>query len=194
MARAVVRSGGVSAALVAATLLAPQPASADVFDAVAAGAYAHSLNNSPGGRQAGTTEAEMEVDTERPPVFRATGSPRVAVTAAANGVGEANFTRADLVWDHRLWRQLSETLQLGLDANDGATRAPVGRAGSWVGQHRLELGSQVFIRKADGLNWGLNDRWELGPMYAHNPNGEVLSKGPNESSNAFGVRLGYRLK
>jgi lipid A 3-O-deacylase len=181
-------------ALVAACAALPfgATAAAQVVDEVAIGAYAHSINNPWGTKEAGTQEIEVEIDTARPALLRAIGAPRIALTAAFNTDGKTKFGGAALAWDRRLWRRLSGTVQFGLDLNDGDVRAPPGPAGDAERRDRLQLGSRVLFREAAALNWRLTSHWNVGLQYIHNSNGEILGNGPNQSLNELGIRLGYR--
>jgi hypothetical protein len=171
---------------------AARRASAEAIDAIWLGGYAHSFNNAPGRKEAGTGEVEAEADTPQIHALRALGAPRLALTVAINTGGKTDFGGAALVWERRLIGRLSGSVQFGLNLNDGETRAPPGPAGDDLRRTRLQLGSKVLFREAAGLNWRLDRRFSLGVQYIHNSNGEILAHGANESINEIGFRLGVR--
>jgi hypothetical protein len=175
-----------------ALIVAATSTCAQILDEVWVGGYAHSVNNSPGEKEAGTQEVEVEADTVQPGFLRGIGAPRIAITMAFNTGGKTDFGGVALAWDHQLYRHLVGSLQFGLNGNDGDVRAPLGPSGDVLRRDRLQLGSNVLFREAAGLSWRFNRRWELGAQYIHESNGEILSSGPNESLNELGLRLGYR--
>jgi hypothetical protein len=181
-------------ATITVALAGPANVLAAIIDKVWVGDYDHSFNNPVGYRESGTQEIEVEADSAQFQALRVLGAPRIAVTMAFNSGGKTDFGGAALAWDHRLHGPLFWSLQFGLNGNDGYTRPSSGSADDALRRERLMLGSNVLFREAAGLNWRLKGRWEFGVQYIHESNGQILARGPNESLNELGFRLGYRLR
>jgi lipid A 3-O-deacylase len=183
----------VGAAVAAVLLLMlPVVASADVIDEVSVTGLAHDVSDIGHGKENGTEDIQLEVDTTRPQLLRFLGAPRINAFIALNTAGRTNSAGAGLVWDHRLFGPIYASADLGLAVNDGVTDAALGPAGVYDREHRLLLGSRVLFREALGLEWRLARHWAIGAEYVHQSNGQILSHGANESINDAGVKLAYR--
>jgi hypothetical protein len=188
------RAGALLAIAAAPLLALPLRASADVIDEVSVTGLAHDVNDIDHGKESGTADIQLEVDSTRPPILRIIGVPRVNAFVALNSAGRTNSAGAGLVWDHRLFGQLYGSLDLGLAVNDGVSNAPLGPTGAYDREHRLLLGSKVLFREALGLGWRLSRHWSIGAEYIHESNGQILGHGANESINDAGMKLAYRFR
>lgn len=56
----------------------------------------------------------------------------------------------------------------------------------------IEFGSRVLFRNAFALGYRATDNWAGELFYEHLSHGKILSSGPNEGLDAYGVRLAYR--
>lgn len=56
----------------------------------------------------------------------------------------------------------------------------------------IEFGSRVLFRNAFALGIRATDNWAGELFYEHLSHGKILSDGPNEGLDAYGVRLAYR--
>lgn len=56
----------------------------------------------------------------------------------------------------------------------------------------IEFGSRVLFRNAFALGIRATDEWAGELFYEHLSHGKILSSGPNEGLDAYGVRLAYR--
>ncbi|HEX4199434.1 MAG TPA: acyloxyacyl hydrolase [Caulobacteraceae bacterium] len=186
------RAGGLLAIAAVFSLALPLRASADVIDEVSVTGLAHDVNDINHGKENGTADIQLEVDSARPAILRIIGAPRVNAFVALNSAGRTNSAGAGLVWDHKLFGQLYGSLDLGLAANDGVSNARLGPAGAYDRQHRLLLGSKVLFREALGLEWRLARHWAIGAEYVHQSNGQILGHGANESINDAGLKVAYR--
>ncbi|WP_298916048.1 acyloxyacyl hydrolase [uncultured Algimonas sp.] len=56
----------------------------------------------------------------------------------------------------------------------------------------IEFGSRVLFRNAFTLGYRVSDAWAGELFYEHLSHGKILSSGPNEGLDAYGVRVAYR--
>jgi hypothetical protein len=179
-------------ACASAAVALPLAAKADIVDEVSAGGFAHDLSDLGHGKESGTADIQLEVDTTRPPILRILGAPRVNAFVSVNSGGRTDSGGAGLVWDHQLFDRLYGTLDLGLAANDGSLSAPLGPTGDFARAHRLQLGSHVLFREALGLELRLTRHWAIGGEFIHESTGQILAHGANEGINDAGLKLAYR--
>ncbi len=177
--------------VVATLALSPQ-SKADIVDEISVGGFAHDFNDIGHGKESGSADIQVEVDTTRPPILRLIGAPRVNVFAAVNTAGGVDSAGAGLVWDHRLFGQLYGFLDAGLAVNNGDLTAPLGPAGDHARANQLQLGSHVLFREALGLEWRFARHWAIAGEYIHQSNGQILAHGANEGINDLGLKLAYR--
>lgn len=59
-------------------------------------------------------------------------------------------------------------------------------------ENEIEFGSRVLFRNAFALGFRVTDQWASELFYEHLSHGKILSTGPNEGLDAYGVRLAYR--
>jgi len=175
-----------------AAVAPPLAAHAGVLDEVWVGGFAHDVSDLGKGRESGTGDAIMEIDTGRPDALRFLGAPRIGLTMGLNSSGLSNAGAVSLVWDHHLFSRFYGTLDLGMGLTDGVSRTPSGVAGVYDQRHRLLLGSKVLFREAGGIDWRLTDHWSIGGEFVHYSNGLILAKDHNQGINDAGLRLGYR--
>lgn len=169
----------------------PSAAKADIIDEISVGGFSHDISDIGHGKESGSADIQIEVDTTRPPLLRVLGAPRVNAFVALNSAGRTNSAGAGLVWDHRLFGRLYGSLDLGLAVNDGVTGAELGPAGDFNRQHRLLLGSRLLFREALGLEWRFSRRWAIGAEYVHQSTGQIVSHGANEGINDAGLKVAY---
>lgn len=180
--------------LATAAAMAPAAHAGGLLDEVWVGAAAHDYTDIGAGKESGTTDAWLEIDSGRPRLLRFMGAPRLNLTAAFNSRGESNAAAAGFVWDHRLAGRLYGSLDLGFGLTDGVTNPPPGPAGIPVARRRLLLGSKALFREAVGLDWRLTQGWAIGLEVTHMSNGSLLTSHYNEGINDLGLRLGYRFR
>jgi lipid A 3-O-deacylase len=176
----------------AAAIALPSKSKADVVDEVSVGGFAHDVMDLGHGKESGTADIQLEVDTTRPPILRILGAPRINAFVSINSGGGADNAGAGLVWDHQLFDRLYGRLDLGLAANDGSLTAPLGPSGDFARAHRLQLGSHLLFREALGLELRLTRHWALGGEFIHESTGQIVAHGANEGINDLGLKLAYR--
>jgi lipid A 3-O-deacylase len=172
---------------------APLAARAGVLDEVWVGGFAHDVSDIGHGKESGSEDVQLEVDSGAPSILRFLGAPRLNAALTLNSAGLTNFGAVGLTWSHRLFDRLSGSLDLGGGLTDGVTSPPPGPAGAYDRSHRLLLGSKALFREALGADWRLSDRWSIGAEFVHLSNGLILAHGYNEGVNDAGLRLGYKL-
>jgi lipid A 3-O-deacylase len=181
-------------ALLAAAALAlalPAAARADVIDEISVGGFSHDVSDVGRGKESGSADVQLEVDTTRPPLLRVLGAPRVNAFVAVNSAGHTDSGGAGLVWDHQLFDRLYGSIDLGLAVNDGVLSAPLGPAGDFNRAHRVLLGSHLLFREALALEWRVSRRWGIVGEYIHESTGQILARGANEGINDLGLKLAY---
>ncbi len=181
---------GVGLAMIAA----PHRAQAGVLDEVWAGGFAHDVSDLDHGKESGSGDVQIEVDSVRPGFLRILGAPRLNATLSLNSAGLTNFGSVGLTWDHRLLGPIYGSLDLGFGLNDGVANAPTGPRGDYELNHRLIVGSKVLFREAAGLDWRFAGRWSVGAEFVHLSNGLILTHHYNQGINDVGLRLGYRFR
>ena len=177
--------------------LAGAPASAragGVLDQVWVGQAAHDYTDIGAGKEAGSTDTWLELDSARPHALRFLGAPRLNLVVALNSRGQTNAGSIGFVWDHQLSGRLYGSVDLGIGLTDGVTAPPAGPAHDEVSRHRLLLGSKALFREAVGLDWRVSRHWAIGVEVSHMSNGSILSGGYNEGVNDVGLRVGYRFR
>jgi lipid A 3-O-deacylase len=179
----------ILAALGLAAIL-PSVARADIVDEVSVGGFAHDVSDGHG-KESGTQDIQLEVDSTRPPILRVLGAPRVNAFISLNSAGRTNSAGAGLVWDHRLFGRLYGSVDLGLAVNDGVLTAALGPAGEYDRTHRVLLGSHILFREAVGLEWRFDRHWALGAEFVHQSTGQIVAQGANEGINDAGLKLAY---
>lgn len=190
-----VRLWGLALAPAAVLVLgaAATTAQAGVVDEVRIGALAHDYNDINHGKESGSADILLEVDSKRPQILRVIGAPRLNAVASFNTDGLTNYVAAGLTWDHRLFGPIYGSIDLGMAQTDGVKSPPMGANHDYVTSHRLLLGSKTLFREAIALDWRLNPRWSVGLQIAHLSNGLILSHRYNEGLNDGGIRVSYRL-
>jgi|HubBroStandDraft_6_1064221.scaffolds.fasta_scaffold796227_2 lipid A 3-O-deacylase len=183
---------GLLACVFAAAVALPSISKADIVDEVSVGGFAHDLSDIGHGKESGTQDIQLEVDTTRPAILRILGAPRVNAFVSINSGGRTDSGGAGLVWDHQLFDRLYGTLDLGLAVNDGSLTAPLGPAGDAARANHLQLGSHVLFREALGLELRLTRHWALGGEFVHESTGQIVAHGANEGINDLGLKLAYR--
>jgi hypothetical protein len=178
--------------LALATITAPLAARAGVLDEVWIGGLAHDVTDIGNGKESGTADVQLEVDSTRPSLLRFLGAPRLNAVLALNSAGLSNFGAVGLTWDHRLVGRIYGSIDLGIGLTDGVTSPPPGWAGAQIERNRLWLGSKVLFREAVGADWRFADHWSIGAEFVHMSNGMVLGHTYNEGITDAGIRLGYR--
>jgi lipid A 3-O-deacylase len=170
-----------------------EPARAgDLVDEVWVGGFAHDIVHVGDGRESGSTDFQIEVDSPQPAVLRGIGAPRLNATFSANSGGKTNFGSVGLTWDRALTSRLRGSFDFGLALTDGVTGAHLHPGIDTHG--RLLLGSKALFREALGLDWRTSDHWSVGVEFVHLSNGSILSHGHNDGINVLGVRFGYRFR
>lgn len=182
---------GLLACAFAAAVVAPSISKADIVDEVSVGGYAHDVNDIGRGKESGTEDIQIEVDTTRPAILRILGAPRVNAFVSINSGGRTDNAGAGLVWDHQLFDRLYGTLDLGLAANDGDLTAPLGPRGDFARANRLQLGSHLLFREALGLELRVSRHWAIGGQFIHESTGQIVARGANEGINDLGMKLAY---
>jgi len=183
---------GLLACAFAAAVALPATSRADIVDEVSVGGFAHDVSDIGHGKESGTADIQLEVDTARPPILRILGAPRVNAFVSINSAGRTNSGGAGLVWDHQLFDRLYGRIDLGIAGNDGVLTAPIGPAGNYVRAHRDLLGSHLLFREALGLEWRLTRHWAFGGEFVHESTGQIVARGANEGINDLGLKLAYR--
>jgi hypothetical protein len=168
--------------------------SAGLLDEVWVGGFAHDISDLGGGKESGTWDVSLEADSVKPRALRFLGAPRVNAFLMLNSRGLSNFGAAGLTWDHRLVSHLYATADFGVGYADGVLTAPPGRAGEWLRERRLLLGSRALFREAVGVHWKLSRRWLIGAEFTHDSNGHILASHYNEGITDVGLRVGYRFR
>lgn len=179
--------------LACALALGAGRANAGPIDEVWVGVLAHDVADLGRGKESGTEDVLIELDSRSPSALRVVGSPRINVAVSLNSAGHSNLASAGLVWDHRLISRLYGSLDFGMGLSDGLVGPRSGPQGAQDIRERLLLGSSLLFREALGLQWRFNDRWALGVSFIHASNGNFLGvHRHNEGINDAGLRLGYR--
>ncbi|HEY2658155.1 MAG TPA: acyloxyacyl hydrolase [Caulobacteraceae bacterium] len=173
---------------------APPTAQAGGLDQIWVGGYAHDVSDLRHGKESGTGDVQVEIDSARPAWLRFMGAPRLNAALSLNSAGLTNFGSAGLTWNHRLIGPLYGSLDLGFGLTDGVANPPPGPRGAYDLDHRLLLGSKVLFREAAGVDWRLSRRWSIGAQFVHLSNGLVLAHRYNQGINNVGLRLGYRFR
>jgi lipid A 3-O-deacylase len=186
------REFALLATTLALAVALPAAARADVIDEISITGLSHDVSDIGHGKENGTADIQLEVDTTRPPLLRVLGAPRVNAFVAVNSAGHTDSGGAGLVWDHQLFDRLYGSIDLGLAVNDGVLTAPLGPTGDFNRAHRLQLGSHLLFREAIGLELRLSRRWAIGAEYIHESTGQIVARGANEGINDAGVKLAYR--
>jgi lipid A 3-O-deacylase len=186
-------SGRLCAIGCLALALVPPPARAEgLVDQVWIGGFAHDIVHVGGGRESGSTDFQVEADSQRPALLRGIGAPRLNATFSANSAGQTNFGSVGLTWDRGLTSRLRGSFDLGVALTDGVTGAHLRPGDDTHG--RLLLGSKALFREALGLDWRTSDRWSVGIEYVHLSNGNIYAHGHNDGINDLGLRFGYRFR
>lgn len=176
-----------------ALALAASRAHAGPIDEIWIGVLAHDVSDIGRGKESGTADLLVELDSKPPSGLRFLGAPRLNAAVSLNSAGRSDLASVGLVWDPRLFSRLYGSFDLGLGLTNGLISPRSGSQGAEDFRHRLLLGSSVLFREAVGVQWRFNDRWALGASYVHASNASLLGAHRyNEGINDVGLKLGYR--
>ena len=125
-------------------------------------------------------------------------APRLYAGGALNLEGETSYGGGGLLWRQSATDRLYVQGQLGLVVHDGTRMIPrpsnMAELPAFEARNRteIEFGSRVLfdIQVAGGVE--VSESWAAELFWQHLSHGKILSSGPNEGLDSWGVRAVYR--
>jgi lipid A 3-O-deacylase len=137
-----------------------------------------------------------EVIFEEPEFLKWALSPQPYVGGTLNLEGNTSYGGAGLLWRQTLGKRFYGDFALGLVVHDGFLDVADVRSSTSSTPELLDTlttrnlyGSRVLFRQQLTLGVNVSDRWAAEGFVEHISNAGLLSDGPNEGSDTFGLRL-----
>ncbi|MEP4052230.1 MAG: acyloxyacyl hydrolase [Litorimonas sp.] len=137
-----------------------------------------------------------EVIFDEPEFLKWALSPQPYIGGTLNVEGETSYGGAGLLWRQNIGDTFYGDFALGVVVHDGILDFDDARSQSSSVSETLETarnrnfyGSRILFRQQLTLGINLSDEWAAEGYVEHISHGGLLSDGPNEGSDAAGLRL-----
>ena len=161
---------------------------------IRAGVAAHDLGwsiiNADGDEEL-SVAINAEIIFEEPEFLKWALTPQPYIGGTLNLEGQTSYGGAGLLWRQNLGEKLYGDFAFGLVLHDGILGKTFAERLETRG-NRSFYGSRILFRQQLTLGVTLSDDWAAEAFIEHISHGGLLSDGPNEGSDAAGLRVNRR--